>query len=600
MTTEELFKEYPNILVYDFEVFKKFWCVVIFSGEEPFAITDQKTLVEFYDTHRDHIWIGYNSNHYDAYILGALYNGFEGSTLYMASQDLIEQGKTQRGGGPPEGFISYDTGDAWHSLKQLEGFMGHSIEESKIPFDTDKEFTDEMIAETIKYCTHDVMETVEVLKRRIYDFMAQKSLIETFNLPVQDYRLTKAQLTAKVLKCSTRREIGPQKIRYLAAREWDNTILDCVKIRKYTDVLEFYSHRVNYMDGQKLEIMISGVPHAFALGGIHGAVKRYHKKGDLLHIDVTSYYPSIMIQHNLLTSRSKEPELFKRIYDTRVELKKAGKKLEQAPYKIVLNSTFGITNHQYSDAYDPQKNHDVCINGQLMLLMLLEMLEGTCDLIQSNTDGIIVDCTGRDQKKVEEICNEWEKLTKMELSFEAVSEIWQKDVNNYLIRFDNGKEEAKGAYVKFNSELDNDMSIVNEAVREGLRKMSFKAIEDYIEAHNKPEDLIKFQKIVKLSSKYSHVYIGGNPVPKNHKCFRVFAVVGGEIISKAKGESATREKYANTPESATIVFGDLFDKNLTDFMGRTFGIESLDKDYYIEVARNRAIDFGLARWCTDE
>jgi DNA polymerase len=353
------------------------------------------------------------------------------------------------------------------------------------------------------------------------------------------------------------------------------------------------------MDGDKLEITISGVPHTFALGGIHGAVKRYHKKGQLLHIDVTSYYPSIMIQHNLLTRQSQEPKLFEEIYNKRVELKKAGKKQEQAPYKIILNSTFGITNQEYSKAYDPQMNHNVCINGQLMLLMLLEMLEGTCDLIQSNTDGIIVDCTGRDQARVEEICHEWERKTKMGLSFERVSEIWQKDVNNYLIQFDDGKEEAKGAYVKFNSDLDNDMSIVNEAVREGLRKMSWKAIYDYIDSCNKPEDLIKFQKIVKLSTRYSHVYLGYNEI-QNHKCFRVFAVCDGEIISKAKNRDGTHEKYANTPESATIVFGDLADKNLRDIMGRTFGIESVDKQYYIELAKSRAMDFGLARWCADE
>lgn len=591
MTTEELFEKYPEILVYDFEVFRRFWCVVIVSAEGTVVITDQVQFVRFYDTHRDCIWIGYNSNHYDKFILGAVYNACLGDTLYRASQDLITYGKTQRGGGAPDGFISYDTGDKFRSLKELEAFMGHSIEESSIPFDYDGEFTEEMKAETIKYCTHDVLETVEVLKRRIYDFMAQKSLIETFNLPKQDYRLTKAQLTAKVLKCTKGLDLRHQ--------EWTNKILPCVKITKYKEVLDFYGSSKNYSEGQKKEILISGVPHTFALGGIHGAIKRCHRKGQLLHIDVTSYYPSIMIQHDLLTRQSKEPELFTEIYNKRVELKKAGKKQEQAPYKIILNSTFGITNQEFSKAYDPQRNHDVCINGQLMLLMLLEMLEGTCELIQSNTDGVIVDCTGRDQAKVEEICHQWEQITKMGLSFEQVDEIWQKDVNNYLIRFDNGKEEAKGAYVKFNSELDNDLSIVNEAVREGLRKMSFEAINDYIEGHNKPEDLVKFQKVVKLSSKYNHVYFGYNEIP-NHKCFRVFAVCDGEIISKAKNREGTHEKYANTPESATIVFGDLADENLTDIMGRRFGIENVDKEYYIELARSRAMDFGLARWCSDE
>ncbi|MBQ1789811.1 MAG: hypothetical protein II008_06525, partial [Oscillospiraceae bacterium] len=104
-----------------------------------------------------------------------------------------------------------------------------------------------------------------------------------------------------------------------------------------------------------------------------------------------------------------------------------------------------------------------------------------------------------------------------------------------------------------------------------------------------------YQKVVKLSAKYSRVYYGMNLV-QNHKCFRVFAVCDGEIISKAKSREGTHEKYANTPESSTIVFGDLNDENLTDIMGRRFGIESIDKQYYIDLAKNRAMDFGLARW----
>jgi hypothetical protein len=104
---------------------------------------------------------------------------------------------------------------------------------------------------------------------------------------------------------------------------------------------------------------------------------------------------------------------------------------------------------------------------------------------------------------------------------------------------------------------------------------------------------------VKLSSRYSHVYYGRNEI-KNHKCFRVFAICDGEIISKAKSREVTHEKYANTPESATIVFGNLADENLKDIMGRRFGIESLDKQYYVELAKSRAMDFGLARWCSDE
>lgn len=43
-------------------------------------------------------------------------------------------------------------------------------------------------------------------------------------------------------------------------------------------------------------------------------------------------------------------------------------------------------------AYDPRNNNCMCINGQLMLLDLIEHLEVVpgFELIQSNTDGLII------------------------------------------------------------------------------------------------------------------------------------------------------------------------------------------------------------------
>ena len=44
----------------------------------------------------------------------------------------------------------------------------------------------------------------------------------------------------------------------------------------------------------------------------------------------------MMIQWGFFTRNAKHPEKFKDVYDLRVALKKAGKKKEQAPLKIVL------------------------------------------------------------------------------------------------------------------------------------------------------------------------------------------------------------------------------------------------------------------------
>lgn len=51
-------------------------------------------------------------------------------------------------------------------LKSFEGFMGNDIKETSVPFDIDRKLTEEEIAETVKYCKHDVEQTVQVFLQR--------------------------------------------------------------------------------------------------------------------------------------------------------------------------------------------------------------------------------------------------------------------------------------------------------------------------------------------------------------------------------------------------------------------------------------------------
>lgn len=61
---------------YDFEVFKEDWLVVIiniYEKSEVVIINDKEKLQEYYDAHKNQIWVGYNNNHYDQYILKAIF-----------------------------------------------------------------------------------------------------------------------------------------------------------------------------------------------------------------------------------------------------------------------------------------------------------------------------------------------------------------------------------------------------------------------------------------------------------------------------------------------------------------------------------------------
>ena len=561
---------------YDFEVFMGDWLVVIINPVERIKriiANDTDALTEYYKKHKNQIWVGYNSRNYDTYILKSILLGLNPKKV---NDMIIVHG--MKGWQIDDGFkdikfLNFDASARIIGLKQLEGFMGNDIRETTVPFDLDRPLTKPEMKETIKYCMHDVEQTIEVFKKRIDEYNAHMDLISTFDLPIDKINLTQAQLTANIIGCEKQDHND----------EFDIEIVDCLKIEKYQEILKWFKNRKNYDYKNSLETEVCGIPHTFGWGGLHGCpTNPIHNKGRIFHVDVTSYYPSIMIVYDFLTRNCKDKSKFKEIYDKRVALKKAGKKKEQAPYKIILNGTYGICKDKYSKAYDPRQANNVCVNGQLMLLDLLEHLEGYADILQSNTDGIILQVPDSDSavQKMKDICQEWMDRTKMGLGFDEISEIWQKDVNNYVFKFTNGKLEKKGAYVKELDELDNDLPIVNEAIVKFLTENI--EPEDTIDNCN---ELKQFQKIVKVSSNY--LYGWHNNEYLTDKTFRVFASNDRKdtYIGRCKTENGTIEKFANTPDCCFVWNEEVNNVNIPD---------KLDKKWYISLAKKRIEDFGIS------
>lgn len=577
---------------YDFEVFKHDWLVVIinpFEESETVIVNDKEKLNDYYQQHKDQIWIGYNSRNYDQYILKAILLGFDAKEV---NDWIIVDGF--KGWEFSSMFnkiplLNYDCMDKYFSLKTLEGFMGNDMRETSVPFDIDRKLTASEIADTIKYCEHDVQQTMEVFLQTKANFNAHMDLLKTFNLPLSNISKTQAQLSAMALGCVKKDWLD----------EWEYSIIDTLKIEKYKEVMKWFEQQKeekNY--DATLTMNVCGVPHQFGWGGLHGAIGEIivnnsgkqiakttpvHRKGLLLHVDVTSFYPSIMIRYDMLSRNVQDKSVYKKIYDTRVALKKAGKKAEQAPYKIILNSTYGICKDPTSSAYDPRRANEVCVNGQLLLLDLLEHLEGHCELIQSNTDGLIIQIPDNDEAfdKVDDICFEWEQRTGMSLGFDVITEIYQKDVNNYLFKFADGKVERKGAWLKELNNLDNDLPIINAALVAFM--VDGVPIEKTIGDCN---HLKEFQKIVKVSNKY---ICGWHNYQKlQDKTFRVFASKDQDdtFIGKIKSKNGAEviEKFGNTPDHCFIWNDEV---NMVDVP------PDLDKSYYIGIAKKRLQSFGV-------
>ena len=570
------------MLFFDFEVFKHDWLVVAIdpiNKKEHVIVNNRKQLEELYSHYKRDIWVGYNCRNYDQYILKGIMLGFDPKRI----NDWIIV-KNRKGWEFSSMFNKihlnvYDTmPNIPVSLKVLEGFQGYSIHESSVPFDINRKLTEGELQETIQYCRFDVLNTIEVFMKRRNEFDSQMQLVKTFNLPLSYLGKTQAQLAAIIL--------GAKKKRF--NDEWNIRLPHTAQLGRYKAVGEWFLNKGNHCYDCKLDTEICGLTHTIAWGGIHAGVKKYHYQCKphevILDIDVDQLYPTLMIVYGLLLRAVEEPERFKNVLDTSLRLKREGKKKEREPYKRICNITYGAEGDMFNPMYDPLHRNLVCVFGQVLIIDLLEKIEDLIELLQSNTDGIFIKLNRSDIPELKRRVEEWEKRTGLKMSYDEFTAMYAKDVNNYIAVRADGSYHCKGAYVKELNDLDYDLPIVNEAVKQYLLRGT--SVEITV---NNCRDFRMFQKIVKLSSKYKWVEheSKGKKVRYDNKCYRVFASNNpkdGRIL-KCDGVR-NPAKFGNTPDNCFIVNDDIGQAETSRF-------PQLNKQWYVDLAKKRLEDFGV-------
>ena len=217
------------------------------------------------------------------------------------------------------------------------------------------------------------------------------------------------------------------------------------------------------------------------------------------------------------------------------------------------------------------------------MLDLVEHIEPYCELIQNNTDGIIVKLKDyeRDFDKLDDIVYEWEQRTGMKMDFDTfIGTIYQKDVNNYLlIDRETGAVKSKGGYVMKLNDLSYDLPIINKALVDYMIK-GIPIERTVMEC----DSLREFQLVSRISSKYTHILYGSKPIKE--KCIRIFASKNASDpgVKKVSVRTGKPEKLTNSPEHCFIWNDDVKGVKIPD---------KLDKQWYINFAKKRLADFGV-------
>lgn len=207
------------------------------------------------------------------------------------------------------------------------------------------------------------------------------------------------------------------------------------------------------LDG--LNVNIAGSVYRMGVGGLHSQEKRaVHFSDDvyeLKDVDVTSYYPQLIIQQGMFPPNV-GPEflhVFTRIVERRVAAKRAGDKATAETLKIVANGTFGKTGERggFSVVYYPEMMIQVTVTGQLSLLLLIERLElAGVSVVSANTDGIVTKCPRQLCEKRDAIMAQWEADTGLTLEGKIYKALYSRDVNNYVAVYDKPAKEPPSLY----------------------------------------------------------------------------------------------------------------------------------------------------------
>lgn len=498
-------------VVYDVEIFRNFFSVTFKDVETKkvtvFEISSRRNDLEAlreYILNNKLCLIGYNSRGYDDLIINYLMKGKGFSVtnvvdicakLYDLSQLII---------GTPNKWMSKELKPLLYSkeytsldlmlvhrfhklgigLKQVAVSMKwHRIQD--LPLHYTASITDEHDA-ILEYNLNDVDITEELLEWSLGEVRLRQSIAKRYG--VDTLNSSRPNIGDKLMNKFYSEKSGLEHRYFKDLRDNNTTvhfkdiIWDGIKFE--TPILQQLHQRlldttVVAEKGNKdfKEYVVYGTcGYDIAKGGLHSvkppltitATDEY----ELIDLDFGSFYPSIMINLGIFPPHLGKEflEVLEMVTKQRLKAKADGDKVTAETLKITINSIYGKLGFEYGYLYSPASMYAVTINGQLMLLNLIEKLEQAgMECFYANTDGATFKVH---KSKVEEfyaIGDAYSEYVDIPIEYANYEKCFIRDVNNYIIVDTDGDRKIKGAFSgKPNLQGGFDMPVVAKVAEKVL------------------------------------------------------------------------------------------------------------------------------------
>lgn len=391
--------------------------------------------------------------------------------------------------------------------------------------------TVEQLKEIASYCRNDVSSTKNIMKLCAKEIRLRKDLTDEYDIRL--FSASEPRISKELFLYFLEKETGIpkwelKKLRtYRRQIEVSDIILPYINfdgVPQFEDLLRNFKDLVingnNTKGAFSYSVKYRGVKTDFGLGGVHGAKRGVYIPDDHMTImssDVVSFYPNLAIRNGWAPAhlpREAFCKLYEWFFDERKKIPKSDPR--NYVYKIILNSTYGLSNDENSFLYDPELTMKITINGQLSLMMLYVQLAERvpgCIPIMQNTDGVEMMIPKKHTELYMQVCKEWEDATKLKLEHDEYAKLIVPDCNNYIGIFKNGKTKCKGRFETEKALHKNASHLVVP-----------KALYEFFVNGVKPEDYI-------LTNKNIFDYCGQRKIIGNWKFKRSY-VDNGEVIKE--------------------------------------------------------------------
>ena len=296
-----------------------------------------------------------------------------------------------------------------------------------------------------------------------------------------------------------------------------------------------------------------------------------------LSLSRSAMYPSLLIEYQWGPRHLGKLfcDLFAGLKAERLEAKHTGQKVKNMFLKIVLNSPTGKMQQEVSWMYDPFNVFKIRINGQLILLLLVDrLLDLGCEIIQCNTDGVVYRAKKGLKQAISDAIKEVEALTRLEFESDEYEAFYQYAINDYFGVLKDGEIEEKGMFIT-KTKLGKGLApvvIPKELINYFVKGES---VEEFIKSDG---DIRNFRMSQQVDKKFE-VWHGENRVQRIN---RFYASTDGAYLFKYDPNSG-RDKENMLTKSGVTILNELYD---TTVEGR-----KINYRYYISEAKKIISDF---------